>query len=42
VAALSAYVAEVRGGRFPQEEHCYRMLAGEEERFAAWTAGGGR
>jgi 3-methyl-2-oxobutanoate hydroxymethyltransferase len=37
VAALSAYVAEVRGGRFPQEEHCYRMLAGEEERFAAWT-----
>jgi 3-methyl-2-oxobutanoate hydroxymethyltransferase len=40
VAALAEYVADVRAGRFPAEEHCYRMLAGEAERFAAWTAGG--
>jgi 3-methyl-2-oxobutanoate hydroxymethyltransferase len=36
-AALKEYVADVRGGRFPQEEHCYRMLEGEPARFAAWT-----
>jgi 3-methyl-2-oxobutanoate hydroxymethyltransferase len=38
-AALTAYVADVRGGRFPEEAHCYRMLEGEEERFRAWAGG---
>jgi len=37
VAALSEYVADVRGGRFPEERHCYRMLEGEGEKFAAWA-----
>lgn len=36
-AALSEYVKDVRGGAFPVEEHCYRMLEGEQEKFAAWT-----
>jgi 3-methyl-2-oxobutanoate hydroxymethyltransferase len=39
LAALSEYVADVRGGRFPAAEHCYGMLEGEAERFAAWIAG---
>jgi 3-methyl-2-oxobutanoate hydroxymethyltransferase len=33
-AALSEYVGDVRGGAFPEEQHCYRMLEGEQERFA--------
>ena len=37
-AALSEYVADVRGGAFPQEQHSYRMLEGERERFTAWAA----
>ncbi|HSL95341.1 MAG TPA: 3-methyl-2-oxobutanoate hydroxymethyltransferase, partial [Thermoleophilia bacterium] len=37
--ALSAYVADVRGARFPEEQHCYRMLEGEQERFSAWAGG---
>jgi 3-methyl-2-oxobutanoate hydroxymethyltransferase len=39
-AALTEYVEDVRGGRFPEEQHCYRMLEGEHDRFAAWTAKG--
>lgn len=31
--AMQAYCDEVRAGRFPQAEHCYRMLQGEEEKF---------
>ena len=38
-AALTEYVADVRGHAFPEEEHCYRMLEGEHERFAAWADG---
>ncbi|NLE23197.1 MAG: 3-methyl-2-oxobutanoate hydroxymethyltransferase [Actinobacteria bacterium] len=38
-AALGEYVKDVRGGAFPEEQHCYRMLEGEQERFAAWAAG---
>ena len=34
-AALTEYVADVRGGRFPEEQHCYHMLEGEHERFSA-------
>jgi 3-methyl-2-oxobutanoate hydroxymethyltransferase len=36
VAALTEYVTDVRAGRFPEEEHAYRMLEGEGEKFAAW------
>jgi 3-methyl-2-oxobutanoate hydroxymethyltransferase len=37
-AALAEYVEDVRGGAFPEEQHCYRMLEGEPEKFAAWAA----
>ena len=36
-AALAEYVADVRAGAFPAEEHCYHMLAGEHEKFAEYT-----
>ena len=36
-AALTDYVADVRASRFPEEQHCYRMLEGEHDRFVAWT-----
>jgi len=36
-AALTEYVADVRGGRFPEEQHCYHMLEGEHERFLTYT-----
>ena len=38
-AALSEYVGDVRGGAFPEEQHCYRMLEGEQDRFADWAKG---
>ena len=31
--AMKDYVAEVRAGGFPGPEHCYNMIAGEEEKF---------
>ncbi len=31
--AMKDYVAEVRDGEFPKSEHCYNMIAGEEEKF---------
>ena len=31
--AMKEYAAEVRGGAFPGDEHCYTMIAGEEEKF---------
>lgn len=37
IAALTRYVDEVRSGAFPREEHYYRMLEGEAERFAEYT-----
>ena len=37
VEALKHYAADVREGRFPEEQHCYRMLEGEAERFAEYT-----
>jgi 3-methyl-2-oxobutanoate hydroxymethyltransferase len=37
VAALEEYVSDVRSGRFPEEQHSYRMLEGEAERFAEWA-----
>ena len=33
VAAMKDYAAEVRAGRFPGEDHCYRMIEGEEQKF---------
>jgi len=35
--ALTEYVTDVRGGAFPEEQHCYRMLEGEQDRFADWA-----
>jgi 3-methyl-2-oxobutanoate hydroxymethyltransferase len=34
-AAIKAYCDDVRKGAFPGDEHCYRMLDGEEEKFQA-------
>jgi len=31
--AMEEYCKNVRSGRFPSEEHCYQMIAGEEEKF---------
>ena len=31
--AMKDYVDEVRKGRFPQDEHCYHMIKGEEQKF---------
>jgi 3-methyl-2-oxobutanoate hydroxymethyltransferase len=31
--ALSTYCREVREGVFPGDEHCYRMIDGEEKKF---------
>ena len=36
-AALTEYVKDVRGGAFPEEQHCYRMLEGENARFTEWA-----
>ena len=33
--AMKCYCDDVRGGAFPEEGHCYRMLEGEEEKFRA-------
>jgi 3-methyl-2-oxobutanoate hydroxymethyltransferase len=31
--AMQAYCEDVRQGKFPAEEHCYRMLKGEDKKF---------
>ncbi|HEY5388704.1 MAG TPA: 3-methyl-2-oxobutanoate hydroxymethyltransferase [Thermoleophilia bacterium] len=36
-AALTEYVKDVRAAAFPEDEHCYHMLDGEHEKFAAYT-----
>ena len=33
IRAMSEYCEEVRAGVFPGDEHCYRMLEGEEPKF---------
>ncbi len=33
--AMKEYVAEVRAGKFPEDDHCYHMIAGEKEKFDA-------
>ena len=40
VSAFEEYVADVRANRFPEEQHAYRMLEGEDQKFAAWAANG--
>jgi len=37
--AMTQYAQEVRSGAFPGEEHCYRMLEGEEEKFRDMMGG---
>ena len=32
-SAIKEYVQEVKKGTFPAEEHCYKMLKGEDEKF---------
>ncbi len=31
--AFREYISDIKNGRFPSEEHCYKMRAGEEERL---------
>jgi ketopantoate hydroxymethyltransferase len=31
--AMKDYAADIRSGEFPGDEYCYKMLAGEEEKF---------
>ncbi len=31
--AMKEYASDVRNGRFPEDAHCYKMIAGEEEKF---------
>ena len=33
IRAFREYIREVKEGKFPTEEHCYRMVEGEEEKF---------
>ncbi|MBI5302042.1 MAG: 3-methyl-2-oxobutanoate hydroxymethyltransferase [Chloroflexi bacterium] len=33
--AMKAYCEDVRAGTFPGEEHCYRMIEGEHDKFMA-------
>jgi 3-methyl-2-oxobutanoate hydroxymethyltransferase len=33
VTAFQEYVDEVRSGKFPEEQYCYKMKAGEAEKF---------
>ena len=33
--AMKAYCEDVRAGKFPGEEHCYRMIEGEHAKFMA-------
>ncbi len=37
VEAMKQYCEEVRTGKFPTDEHCYHMLAGEYEKFQEMT-----
>jgi hypothetical protein len=32
---MKEYCADVRGGKFPEEQHCYHMIEGEKEKFIA-------
>ncbi len=40
--AMKSYVDDVRKGAFPEEQHCYRMLEGEEEKFRDIMKGRGK
>jgi 3-methyl-2-oxobutanoate hydroxymethyltransferase len=32
-SAMAQYCEEVRQRKFPADEHCYRMIKGEDEKF---------
>jgi 3-methyl-2-oxobutanoate hydroxymethyltransferase len=32
-SAMKEYVAEVRAGQFPEDDHCYHMISGQKEKF---------
>jgi len=34
VKAMQDYVSEIKEGKFPAEEHCYKMIAGEAKKLA--------
>ena len=36
-SALTDYVKEVREGSFPEDQHCYKMLKGEFDKFKDWV-----
>jgi 3-methyl-2-oxobutanoate hydroxymethyltransferase len=38
--AIAEYVGDVRAGKFPQDEHTYKMLPGELEKFKALIGAG--
>jgi 3-methyl-2-oxobutanoate hydroxymethyltransferase len=38
--AMKDYCADVRAGKFPGDEHCYRMIEGEEPKFLKLMQGG--
>jgi 3-methyl-2-oxobutanoate hydroxymethyltransferase len=38
-SALTEYVKDVRGGAFPEDQHCYHMLEGEHEKFTEYAKG---
>ena len=33
IKAMADYCEDVRAGKFPGKEHCYRMIEGEESKF---------
>jgi 3-methyl-2-oxobutanoate hydroxymethyltransferase len=32
--AFSAYIKDVKASAFPEDQHCYHIIKGEEENFA--------
>jgi len=38
IQAMSEYCDDVRTGKFPSDEHCYKMVEGEEEKFLSEMA----
>jgi len=34
VEAFKSYIREVKSGKFPEDEHCYHIIKGQEESFA--------
>ncbi|MGE5312043.1 MAG: 3-methyl-2-oxobutanoate hydroxymethyltransferase, partial [Nitrospirota bacterium] len=34
IEAFSAYIKDVKANTFPEDQHCYHIIKGEEENFA--------